>query len=155
MRDYKVFSGISVEELVSVTNELWNMIDSLPGACPVVLLTGGMGAGKTTFVRKFVHARNPAAIVNSPTFSILNEYEGNDKKIFHFDLYRINSADELDDLGFEEIWGHRGISLVEWWERLPDSWSPIRPLIELEIFFSYDKPERDYILRVSEDSFSG
>lgn len=78
-----------------------------------VLLHGDLGAGKTTFAQAFVQARYPAAIVTSPTFSICQEYED----IVHYDLYRINSLEELNELDIQEHFYHK-ICLVEWPEIL-------------------------------------
>lgn len=81
----------------------------------VLLLFGDLGAGKTVFSKGFVSAFSGAQ-VTSPTFTIVNTYEGK-IPIFHFDLYRINDADELYMIGIEEYLYGDGITLVEWPER--------------------------------------
>lgn len=80
-----------------------------------VCLHGEMGAGKTTFVRTFVGLFDIRDNVNSPSFSLLNIY-GNGR-IHHFDLYRLRSVQEVEDLGFSEIWESDTVSLIEWPER--------------------------------------
>lgn len=87
----------------------------LPYNRGTVCLHGEMGAGKTTFVRRFVSLFDIGDNVNSPSFSLLNIY-GNGR-IHHFDLYRLKSVQEVEDLGFSEIWESDTISLIEWPER--------------------------------------
>ena len=82
-----------------------------------VALYGDLGAGKTAFSRGFVGAISPEAEVCSPTYSIVNEYEG-DVAVFHFDMYRIEDEDSLDSIGFYDYFG-RGIILTEWSENIP------------------------------------
>ena len=82
-------------------------------------LSGDLGAGKTVFVRGFVSALAPHALVSSPSYAILNRYEENDVVINHFDLYRITSEDDLTSTGFFETI-EEGITLCEWWERCAD-----------------------------------
>ncbi len=83
-----------------------------------VALYGDLGAGKTAFSRGFVGAISPEAEVCSPTYSIVNEYEGGKKTVFHFDMYRIEDEDSLDSIGFYDYFG-RGIILTEWSENIP------------------------------------
>ncbi len=83
---------------------------------PVILLTGEMGAGKTTFTSHLVRSFDSSLNPNSPTFNLMNEYKTTKFSIFHFDLYRLKSSEEVENLGFEEIWGKQGISIVEWWQ---------------------------------------
>jgi tRNA threonylcarbamoyladenosine biosynthesis protein TsaE len=83
----------------------------------VVALQGPLGAGKTVFARGFIRAlTSPDEEVPSPTFTLVQVYEGDDCPIHHFDLYRIESADELYELGIEEALSD-GITLIEWPER--------------------------------------
>jgi tRNA threonylcarbamoyladenosine biosynthesis protein TsaE len=84
---------------------------------PIILLNGEMGSGKTTFTRHFIQSFQEDLIVNSPTFNIFNRYKVGDMLFFHFDLYRIKTLDEVYDMGFEEIWGFQGISMIEWWSK--------------------------------------
>ncbi len=85
----------------------------------LVALYGEMGAGKTAFVRGFVSVLSPGSKVRSPTYTIVNEYSGGTKPVFHFDFYRLNSADEIFDIGFSEYL-ERGVCISEWSERLGD-----------------------------------
>lgn len=87
----------------------------------IVLLKGDLGAGKTAFVKGVVECfGGNSSEVTSPTFTIVNEYKLNEKIIFHFDLYRIESVDELYNIGIEEYFYSNAICFVEWPERAPE-----------------------------------
>ncbi len=82
-----------------------------------VALYGDLGAGKTAFTRGFASVIVPDADVCSPTYTIVNEYEGV-TPLFHFDMYRIEDEDALDSIGFYDYFG-RGIIITEWSENIP------------------------------------
>ncbi len=84
-----------------------------------VALYGDLGVGKTAFVRGFASVIAPAAIVRSPTFALVHEYRAAPLSLFHFDMYRIDSEDDLLSIGFDDYLARRGISLVEWSEKIP------------------------------------
>ncbi len=88
-----------------------------PGA--VVALRGGMGVGKTAFVRGAARGLGETGRVTSPTYTIVNEYETT-TPMFHFDLYRLGSADELLEIGFDDYLARGGICFIEWSERAED-----------------------------------
>jgi len=77
---------------------------------------GGMGAGKTTFIRALCHELGVTDTVNSPTFAIVNEYEGRPpyEHICHFDFYRIRRIDEVYDMGYEDYFYGGALCLIEW-----------------------------------------
>ncbi|QVK18766.1 tRNA (adenosine(37)-N6)-threonylcarbamoyltransferase complex ATPase subunit type 1 TsaE [Mycoplasmatota bacterium] len=77
----------------------------------VITLEGDLGAGKTTFTKGIALALNINKTVNSPTFTIIKEYEG-DLPLYHMDTYRI--SDDLEDLGFDEYFYANGVTLIEW-----------------------------------------
>jgi len=87
----------------------------LPGGA-FVALYGDLASGKTCFVRGVAAALADAEAVSSPTFTLINEYPGA-RKLYHLDLYRLTCADELADLGVEDVFEGDGICLVEWAER--------------------------------------
>jgi len=78
------------------------------------LLNGDLGAGKTSFVKSMVKILGSGDLVQSPTFSIINEYSYPAGKIFHMDLYRLNSLEEVLDLGFEEYINAGAFCFIEW-----------------------------------------
>lgn len=86
-------------------------------------LYGGMGAGKTAFVRGLVKELCPECLdlVHSPTFAIVNEYRGNNINIFHFDLYRLTDEDDLYSTGFYDYVEQGGLTITEWTELFEDS----------------------------------
>ena len=86
--------------------------DALKGG-EVIAMTGDLGAGKTTMTKALAKGLGINEYVTSPTFTILNEYEGR-LKLFHFDVYRINDIEEMYDLGFEEYIYGDGVSIIEW-----------------------------------------
>ena len=90
---------------------------SLPDGS-VVAFYGELGSGKTAFVRGMARGMGIDALVNSPTFTIVNEYIG-PRSLFHFDMYRLGSADELYDIGWEDYLARNGICAVEWSENVP------------------------------------
>lgn len=80
----------------------------------IIFLTGDLGAGKTAFVRGLAAGLGLANKVQSPTFTVVNEYRSGDIPLFHFDLYRLNGEDALYDIGFEDYLLSAGIFVMEW-----------------------------------------
>lgn len=93
-----------------------------PGS--VVAFTGDLGAGKTAFVRGMARGLGIPHRVTSPTFTIVNEYEGGSLPLFHFDMYRLHSSEELFDIGWEDFLSRGGICAVEWSENIRDALEP-------------------------------
>ena len=83
----------------------------------VVAFYGELGSGKTAFIRGMARGMGIAGAVSSPTFTIVNEYAGG-RSLFHFDMYRLASADELYDIGWEDYLGRGGVCAVEWSENV-------------------------------------
>ena len=89
-----------------------------PGA--VLAYTGDLGAGKTAFTRGVARGLEIPERITSPTFTIVNEYEGGRLPLFHFDMYRLGSSDELFDIGWEDYLARDGVCAVEWSENVED-----------------------------------
>jgi tRNA threonylcarbamoyladenosine biosynthesis protein TsaE len=96
------------------------LASSLPRQA-VVLLIGDLGAGKTTLTKGIVEGRHAAAAdeVSSPTFTLIHEY-GDPVSIYHADLYRLDTADEVRRLGLEDLFDQEALVLIEWGERFPE-----------------------------------
>lgn len=91
------------------------MAEGLRGG-EVIALRGGLGAGKTAFVRGLAAGLGYQGRVQSPTFTIVNEYTGGRLPLFHFDLYRLGSEDELFEIGWEDYLERGGVCALEWSE---------------------------------------
>lgn len=104
------------------------------GAGDVVMCSGPLGAGKTTLVQGFARGLgiSPAVYVRSPTFTLVNEYQG-PVPLFHFDFYRLEYSDEVWDIGFEEYLEAGGVVIVEWADKFPALFSlpSVRVRIEM------------------------
>jgi tRNA threonylcarbamoyladenosine biosynthesis protein TsaE len=98
----------------------------------VVLLIGDLGAGKTTLAKGIVEGLGaaPADEVSSPTFTLIHEY-GDPVKVYHADLYRLDTAEQVRRLGLEELFDRPALTLIEWGERFPEVIPPIHTEIRL------------------------
>ena len=104
-----------------------------------VALYGDLGVGKTAFVRGFASVLSPDSLVRSPTFTLVNEYrnKATKKSLFHFDMYRIDSEDDLYSMGFDD-YPDRGVCIAEWCEKIPYA----LPLHYLRVTISKNDPEK-------------
>ena len=108
---------IEIDALSDLPRVAEEIINSLNGRT-VVLLRGGMGAGKTTLVSRIAALLGAEDTVTSPTFALVNQYEGSECRIYHFDFYRIDRIEEVFDLGYEEYFYSGDLCLVEWPEKI-------------------------------------
>ena len=103
---------------------------------PVVIsLVGDLGAGKTTFTKGFCKGMGIDDLVTSPTFTIMNDYTSGRMPIYHFDMYRLGSKEEAEELGFGEYFDLRklkGVSIVEWAENVKG----LLPALFVEVNFT-------------------
>jgi len=83
----------------------------------IILLSGDLGAGKTVFARGFARGLGYCGNVTSPTFTIMNEYHNTRLPMYHFDLYRLQDATDLESIGYEDYFFSNGVCLIEWPER--------------------------------------
>ena len=112
-----VFHTNSPEETEVVGEKLAQRL--LPGT--VIAYTGDLGAGKTAFTRGLARGLGCAEQVTSPTYTIVNEYLSGKMPLFHFDMYRLHSADALFDIGWEDYLERGGVCAVEWSENVADA----------------------------------
>ena len=116
----------------------------------VIALWGELGAGKTRFVKGVCEAFGASRNVSSPSFIILNRYQGtgrdgNELLVHHLDLYRVRSAEEIYDLGFEEFAYGDGITLIEWAEQL----GGLLPQKRYDVRLSYGEHDSDRFIRIT------
>jgi len=98
---------------VEQTTEIGIQIGKLANPGDIICLTGDLGAGKTHLSKGIARGLNITDHITSPTFTIVNEYEGR-LKLYHFDVYRVNDADEISAIGFDEYIFSDGVSIIEW-----------------------------------------
>ena len=114
----------------------------------VIAFHGDLGAGKTVFVRGLAEGLGLDARVTSPTFTIVNEYEG-DIPLFHFDMYRLSGSDELFEIGWEDYLARGGICAVEWSEITEDAF----PENTINIYIKkIDDNSREITIEIPEES---
>ncbi|MBO6014810.1 MAG: tRNA (adenosine(37)-N6)-threonylcarbamoyltransferase complex ATPase subunit type 1 TsaE [Oscillospiraceae bacterium] len=104
---------------------------SLPSGSVIVAMYGDLGAGKTAFVRGMARGLGLDCRVSSPTFTIVNEYLGK-RDLIHFDMYRLRSADELFDIGWEDYIRRGAVCVVEWSENVQDAFQGDERRITIE-----------------------
>jgi len=126
----KTFVLKNIDELPDVVKQI------LPAILKskIVILTGDLGAGKTTLVKEVCQQLGVYDLVSSPTFSIINEYDHDGVKVFHMDLYRIEDEEELLNLGFEDYLYSGNLVFIEW-PQIADRLLPSETIgIHIEIF---------------------
>ena len=112
-----VFFTNSPEE----TEQLGQALGKLLPAGAVLAYEGDLGAGKTAFTRGLARGLGATEPVTSPTYTIVNEYLSGRLPLFHFDMYRLSSADDLFDIGWEDYLDRNGICAVEWSENVREA----------------------------------
>ena len=100
------------------TERLGERLGRLLRGGEIIAFSGGLGAGKTAFTRGLARGLEIPMRVTSPTYTIVNEYTGGRLPLFHFDMYRLGSEDELFDIGWEDYLRRGGVCAVEWSENV-------------------------------------
>ncbi len=133
------------------TAEVGARIAAMLSPPAVVMLIGDLGSGKTTLAKGIVQALGaaPPEEVLSPTFSLVHEYEG-EPKVYHLDLYRLDTVPQLETLGLEDIWEQRAIVLIEWGERFDSE----LPGVRLEVRLDYDG-DHGRVIEIGRDDADG
>ncbi|MCL2392353.1 MAG: tRNA (adenosine(37)-N6)-threonylcarbamoyltransferase complex ATPase subunit type 1 TsaE [Oscillospiraceae bacterium] len=104
---------------------------TLTSGC-VIAMFGGLGAGKTAFTRGLAKGLGISMNVSSPTFTIVNEYEGV-IPLFHFDMYRLEREEELFDIGWDDYLQRGGVCVVEWSEKVSGAFPPETTIVKINI----------------------
>lgn len=134
----KIYQSYSYEDTQKIATQI---ADTLNGG-EFIAMYGDLGAGKTAFVQGLAKALGVKNHITSPTFTIVNEYEGR-LPLYHFDVYRISDPDEMYEIGYEEYIESDGVCIVEWAELIedifPGRYSKITILKDEEKGFDYRK----------------
>jgi tRNA threonylcarbamoyladenosine biosynthesis protein TsaE len=125
--------------------EVASIINQLIGNCSIITFTGPLGAGKTTLIRALLQSRLVVDEVTSPTFSYMHHYQAVDnRRFYHFDLYRLDSIDQFIAAGFDEYLEQPGVTVFIEWPEI------IKPLLTqigyCDIILDYDNKKRKLIV---------
>lgn len=123
-----IYRTASAEETIATGREIGRGL----AAPRLILLIGDLGAGKTTLTKGVIEGLGAGAAedVLSPTFSLMHEF-GEDPKVYHLDLYRLDRLPELETLGLDDLWDEEAIVLIEWGEKFMGQWP--RPRLEIRL----------------------
>ena len=125
----------SIDELKDAAKQLIEFGDKEK----IFLFYGDMGAGKTTLIKSLCECLGVHEPVTSPTFSIVNEYEGEGARIFHFDFYRLKNQSEALDMGYEEYFYSGNYCFIEWPEKIADLLPPHYIRINIQVLDSNER----------------
>ncbi len=131
-------SSLTADETLAIGRRLSENLK--PG--DVVTLSGQLGAGKTTLVKGIASGLGVEEPVTSPTFTLIQEYEGR-IPLYHVDLYRITEAEQLEDLGLEEYFYGNGVTLIEWPEKAVSFLPPYAWAVGITV---HDKGRREFVI---------
>ena len=134
-KEYKEFIAADLEALDGTAEEIMAMLEH-----SIVLFIGDLGAGKTSLIKRLLEKKGIVDVASSPSFSIINEYRTkDDQAIYHFDLYRIESAEEAFSLGIEEYLYSGQLCLIEWPQIIMDYVDPPYHVLKIEVLQNNDR----------------
>lgn len=122
--------SFTLKDLPEIANKLLTEVPN-----KFLLFYGEMGVGKTTLIKEIAKQLGVKGVINSPTFALVNEYEIEDDKVYHFDFYRIKNEEEVLDIGIEDYFYSSHWNLVEW----PQNISNILPTDSTKIHLNKNK----------------
>ncbi|CAD6874211.1 tRNA (adenosine(37)-N6)-threonylcarbamoyltransferase complex ATPase subunit type 1 TsaE [Methylomonas fluvii] len=122
------------EDTEALGAALWQ---ALPAKC-LLFLYGDLGAGKTTLVRGLLRAAGHQGAVKSPTYTLVEEYEVDGRRLFHFDLYRLKDPEELEWMGMDDYLNQNALCCIEW----PQMGAGFLPTADLEVRLNYFQQQR-------------
>ena len=115
------------EELISIGQKLGRLLNS----GDIIVLSGDLGAGKTTLTKGIAKGLDVSQMIKSPTYTIVREYEGR-LPLYHLDVYRIGDIEEMDEIGYEDYFYGEGVCLIEWADLIQEILPPDVIAIEIE-----------------------
>jgi len=122
------------QDLSAIAPVIWSWFSH-----KIILFEGDLGAGKTTLIKSLLHHKNPAEKASSPSYSLINEYELDQAKLYHMDLYRLNDIDEALGIGIEDyLYGDHYV-FIEWPELISDIIPDEHHRIKIEILESWSR----------------
>lgn len=140
----EVWDSFSEKETIQIARALAKQVK----AGDVYCLSGDLGVGKTVFTKGFAKGLGIEEPVNSPTFTIMQIYEEGRLPFYHFDVYRINDVEEMEEIGYEDYFYGEGVCFIEWAELiqeiLPNNCKKIRIEKDFSKGFDYRKIEMEY-----------
>jgi len=137
------YESYSAEETARIAEEFGRAAS--PG--DIICLSGELGAGKTVFARGVAQGLGYTGRVTSPTFTIMNIYEGGRLPLYHFDLYRLEGGlDDLEGIGYEDYFYAGGVSLIEWPEMAENAMPTGALRVEIRADFSKDGEYREILV---------
>ncbi len=110
----------------------------------IIALSGDLGTGKTTLAQAICRGYGVTQEVTSPTYALIHEYQGRETKVYHIDLYRIESPEELNNLGWDDMLIERALIIVEWPERAAERMP--KGILPIMLDYVPDNPERRILL---------
>ncbi|MDR3476632.1 MAG: tRNA (adenosine(37)-N6)-threonylcarbamoyltransferase complex ATPase subunit type 1 TsaE [Gammaproteobacteria bacterium] len=135
-------NNLSFIKVIPNESQMLEFGSSLALACngaTVIFLQGNLGAGKTTLARGFLRGFGYAGKVKSPTYTIVEPYDIEGQKLYHFDFYRLNDPEELEFIGIQDYFSEGAISLIEW----PDKGSLLLPPADLSCYIEPHEEGRE------------
>ncbi|BBL58076.1 tRNA (adenosine(37)-N6)-threonylcarbamoyltransferase complex ATPase subunit type 1 TsaE [Methylomonas koyamae] len=137
----------SSEDTEALGAALWQ---ALPEKC-LLYLRGELGAGKTTLMRGLLRAAGHRGAVKSPTYTLVEEYAVADRRVFHFDLYRLKDPEELEWIGMDDYLNTDALCCIEW----PEMGQGVLPPADIEIGLQYAQQQRVAQINVLAENCSG